>query len=499
MTIRGYTATRDDGILTIANVPIFLECQKGDAVFDKAWIKEAVKQAKLAAKDGYHPPLHIRHHEMATELNDSVRPAGFFRITKTGTITFKGEKKLAVFADLVITDPGAEYEVLAKRLPYRSVEIFDVEKPGLNSLALLDHEAPFLELPMLLIEEVVEVDVDKYGVDIVEPLRSSIFANAKTFNPWLAKNASPDDRVVACFRRGAAAVLITQETDMADQSATIDNPDTAQPAGETPAEGANLAAEGPPFERKDGGEGSDAEGAEAAAESTDPDSDGDCEQVGAVVQAIADGSISIADFAAIREAMAAQEGADPQQPQQPQQQQRPMMNSPAPAAAPGGEAMSAETKTTMTDTEATLRGRVDALEADAAARDAADKRKSDVKAAMLRLEGRPLGENFAAKLDDMHVAGGPAAFEKYVDSIVATFGALPNSGESAERFAAQTTNVPKVAMKYQGTGTDAVAKAVKFSQEWSQLSEAGATSLTEARYVELNMSKEGVTADETPQ
>lgn len=149
--MHGYSATRDaQGILTIHRVPIFVECSRDEHQFDASWISQAVNRANRAAAEGYFPPLHIRHHEAGQE----VRPAGYFKIVGTSPIQFKGAMRVAVLADLVVTDPAVQDEVLAKRLPYRSVEIFDADEPNLDSLALLDHEAPYLELPMLMVSQV---------------------------------------------------------------------------------------------------------------------------------------------------------------------------------------------------------------------------------------------------------------------------------------------------------------------------------------------------------
>ena len=150
----GYRSTRDDkGVLTVHDVPIFVECERNDVVYDETWLTAAFAKAKQAEAEGYLPPLHVRHHEPATDAANAVRAAGFFRITGLQRITFKGAAKLAVIADLIVVDPQVQAEIESMRLPYRSVEIFNVEKPAFDSLALLDHEAPFLELPMLMLAE----------------------------------------------------------------------------------------------------------------------------------------------------------------------------------------------------------------------------------------------------------------------------------------------------------------------------------------------------------
>lgn len=195
----GYSATRDGTSLVVHRVPIFVECERGEVQFDAEWINAAVAKAKQAELEGYLPPLHIRHHEASTEANDSVRACGFFRILGAERITFKGRSSLAILADLIVTDVATQDDILRMRYPYRSVEIFNVEKPAIDSLALLDHEAPFLELPMLLVREPGENGVP-----------SGTFAYQR------------DARLVAMFTRGHRADLLFREDKMADEKSEDD-------------------------------------------------------------------------------------------------------------------------------------------------------------------------------------------------------------------------------------------------------------------------------------
>jgi hypothetical protein len=176
----GYDAkTTPDGMV-IAGVPIFVECERGEHKFDADWIKAAVQHAKDRAAEGYLPPLHVRHHG-----DDGVVAAGFFRITHAAPIMFHGEERMAVFADLVLTNGVVAVDVTQKRLPWRSVEIYDAATPSIDSLALLDHEAPYLELPMLFLKSIDGVPVDARSVEV-----------------------TPNAPVAASFRRGRAMALM---------------------------------------------------------------------------------------------------------------------------------------------------------------------------------------------------------------------------------------------------------------------------------------------------
>lgn len=234
----GYHAeTTADG-LVVRGVPIFVECTRGDHEFDRDWIEQAVANAKDRAAEGYYPPLHVRHHG---EDHGSVLAAGFFRITGSGPLRFQGEERTAVFADLVITNTVVASDILGKRLPWRSVEIYDVKKPSIDSLALLDHEAPYLELPMLFISTIngrSPGEADEAGL------------------------VTPHAPVAASFRRGAGMALLFKFDPDSDKKAEADDGD-AKDAADDAGEAASAAT-----------------------------SDG----VRAVIAAIEDGTISVQDF-----------------------------------------------------------------------------------------------------------------------------------------------------------------------------------------------------------
>lgn len=461
MTSFGYRATRaEDGTLTIHHVPIFVECSRGKVDFDADWIEAAVEKAKEAEAEGYLPPLHVRHHEDGPTLTDPVRAAGFFRITGAESIQFKGKRRLAVFADLVITDPSVSMDVLAKRLPYRSVEIFDVDLPALDSLALLDHEAPYLELPMLLVA----------AVDDAKAAGQKTFRSESFENPWRSRSATLHrEPLVACFRRGQSAHLITEDP-MGTELAEKTKKKTAADKEETPngekLKGATGKAGG------DQGDGGD-DKAEKMAAGVDID---------AILKAIADGSL---DADALLKALAAtrtekdEEGED--------------TSKPAKAMVPS-EAMSHHLRKIATENE-----KLKASQRDMAARlderDKADKRAADVAIAMKRLEGRPLGAELHKELVKFHTEHGPKAFAAHVDAMVGKFAALPAFSDYAlHAFADQPdphSGESDAVYAYMEAGTEAVQKAARFSAEWRLLKDKGGTRLTEERYVELSMQRAG--------
>lgn len=475
-TVGGYRASFDNDVLTVHRVPIFCACVKkaktGDVFqFDDAWIKTAVANAMQQQRDSYHPPLHIRHHADG----GSVTAAGFFTIVGAAPITFKGTRRTAIMADLVITDPAIQAEVLAGRLPYRSVEIFNVDEPAIDSLALLDHEAPFLELPMLMVAagDQPQQRSERSGLVVREGDDAGGVVADATFG--MHYEHGPAKSVVGSFRKGQHAFqLFRDENAMNTATATgdliLNSPKTMTTFGEgivpvhlsTPAD---VKFESDDDKPKDKDKDEDMEGDTAL-------------DVSAVVKAIESGSISIADMDQILAAIQAQgTAAEPEE--EPQA---------APAAVPGAEAMKKEPDSNSVEMAA-LQGEVAALRAKDTARDTTDERVSDIATALQRLDGRPLGADLEGKLTKYHTDHGPLAFKAYVDSMAETFGVLPGTTGADSRF--QNTTVPEVAMAYQSQGTDAVAKAAQFAADWDELRSHGmASKQPQARYIELSMARD---------
>lgn len=334
-----YKAKRNsEGHLVIKGVPIFCECKRGEQSYNRKWLEKAMVAAKQSAREGYMAPLHIRHHG-----DEGVRPAGFFQITGVRDITFKGKKRAALFADLTITDPAADWEVVSARLPWRSVEIFNVDKPNIDSLALLDHDPPYLELPMLMVRvEEDEADQDQNGYP--EAVAFATFAN-----PYKRAGVDKDEPVVACFKRGTSARLFfhddenaTMDDDTDDKKPTAgDNPDpdkTNVPAGDEGKDPENFADK-PDFS---GDEGSD----DSSDSDDDSGDDGMDADVAAFCEAIKSGTISVSDMEAVKAAIIEQQStvAAPTDPQaQPAQQ--------AQAPVPGAHQMSKKNDDTDLSTQ----------------------------------------------------------------------------------------------------------------------------------------------------
>ncbi|GAG42592.1 unnamed protein product, partial [marine sediment metagenome] len=98
---------------------------------------------------------------------------------------------------------------------------------------------------------------------------------------------------------------------------------------------------------------------------------------------------------------------------------------PEPEAA-GAEAMSSKKDAAKM---VTMQAQIAALTEDKVERDAATIRKGDVDEAYARLKDRPLGANLRSKFDDYHTRFGAEAFKVHVDTLAATVGAIPSSGD----------------------------------------------------------------------
>lgn len=377
-TALGYRATREGDTLVVHDVPIFCACKRNDFEADEAWIVAAVKGAKQRAREGYLPPLHTRHHEAETARNDSVCAAGMFRVTRAEPITLGGQRRLAVIADLIITNPGTQEDVLRMRYPYRSVEIFDVDTPSIDGLALLDHEAPYLTMPLLVVSSVE----DETG--------SGDVANATFCEGDQLDVRVGADPVVAFFRRGQSARFLFRGKPMADTDITFAEDTPPQDDEET-------QADGPAFD------------------------------VGAIVSAIESGEISVRDMDAILVAIQNQSMDD----------EAPTEEPAAPAEVPG---MMREQSVDMA-TFARVQGEVEALRARSEERDQTDARRADVTEALERLRDRPLGADLEERLTSFHAAHGAEAFRDYVTAMEQAAAVPPGSEPAVNGQLAQVPEV----------------------------------------------------------
>lgn len=241
-----YRAEMRDGTLVVFDVPVFAECSKKGNNFDAKWLGDALAAAQMSEREEFFPPMHVRHHG-----SDDVIAAGFFRITRASPITLRGSQRLALFADLHFTSEHVASLVMQGKLPYRSVEIHDVGKPAINSLALLDHEAPFLRLPMLMVSTPEQA------------VTGGTFASG-----WTCEGPSETDSVAAYFSAGSKALVLFRDDPI--EVAMADGKD----------------------DKKQDGEGGD----KMEAAKVD---------VGAVCKAIASGEITLADMDAIMSAISA--------------------------------------------------------------------------------------------------------------------------------------------------------------------------------------------------
>lgn len=446
----GYTVTKHpDGKLTVHQVPIFAECFRAprqppdgsdpqfDGCFDAAWIRDAVRLAKQRHGEGYFGPLHIRHHEK-TAVGDEARPAGTFRIVGVSTIRYEGKSRLAVLADLTITDPAAQLEVMDERLPFRSVEILHPgEKPEFDSLALLDHEVPFLRLPNLRIGRVNDQTNGAPGGTFAEP--------------WSIESLAGSGPMVACSSQGTRTALLFREDPMAETKTK----DTKFGAGVTFQDG-----DKDDDEKKKKGDGEELQ------------EDGGLD-VAAIVKAITSGAISIKDFDTLEAAMAEAraQGTGEAEPE-------PV----APAAVPGGEAMKADT--TLVEQFAALKAENVQLRADVTGMQGATTRDNQVAAALKRLEGRALGD-IEGDLVAFHKDHGAPAFAKFVEHLAKHNGVAPEGAEPDKML----TDAHPEAMKFSDHGADAVEQASGFVKQWQWLSQNTRMTTPLESYVKINMEK----------
>ena len=468
----------EDGALIIHDVEIFCSCRRAGFDFNEEWVREAVSAAFQGQGERYYPPLHVRHHKDMPGTQ-APEPAGFFQVTGTKVITYKGQPRSAIMADLIVTNEYVQSEIRMGKLPYRSVEIPDIENPSIGGLALLDHEAPFLELPMLMIG----------GEDGVP--------GGTKGGEWAMQRSRDGDPVVACFSRGSEIHFLYREGPEPMTTKTKKDP-TDHKADESKEPNGIQFGDG--GDKKDDKKEGDSEGGgdkKPAKMSDDEDKKIDFKSLAKMIK---DGSIEMGDMELLLEAIQSRqsggEGDDA---------------GAGAAAAPAPGAAQAMQRDTMSEQFAAILGQNQALTARVEAMEQESIREKDVNAAMDFLSGSPLGDEskLREKLVNFHrESGGNAAlFKAFVESMKSAAPAVPtdNAAVSAS-FAAATgatsngspgMKMSKAVKRYQdGEGTENVDQAMKFSREYHELKGKGMMRMTEERYVKINMERLGVFLDE---
>ncbi len=145
-----------NGSWNVFDVPLFCahQVEMGDETLeiDKAWMTAAVQKADRRYREDYYlPPMHVNHHGTGRE----VRAAGFYRLKTVRKVPYEGKLVWTVFGDLIHVPENEYEEIRGGRLPYRSVEIFDLKAEEIDSLALMADEVPFFRLPLTTIGEEV--------------------------------------------------------------------------------------------------------------------------------------------------------------------------------------------------------------------------------------------------------------------------------------------------------------------------------------------------------
>lgn len=432
----GFRATKTDTATIFHRVPIFAECERGDFTADAKWIQQAVKEAKLGERSGHLPPLHAQHHDPHGDpaVDAQVRSVGVFKILEAAPMTFKGRRVTAIYADLIVTDEYFADELARMRYPYRSVEIFNPDgPPKINGLALLDHEAPYLELPMLFANEVED--------------RTTGVASATI---QLNYASDPTSLMLGSLRRGKREILLFRfDPDEVDTMATKTK-DEKTKTDDQVDEVTGKAGEGAENFGDDEKKGESGDGDDENMEDGPKD-------VGSIVKMIESGEIPVKDLDAIIAAIQAQKGeADAEEPDE----------TPAPAPAPGAEIMKDKnTAKLMARQEA----RIVALQARLDDRDNQDREKADVDAAMARLSGRPLGANLRDRLVAFHkkAKGDSELFKVFVDELAKSNGVPPEDGGATDFE--NHPNTPKAAMKFSALGHEAVDHASRLSREYDNI------------------------------
>ncbi len=150
---RTYDAVLDpDGVrVRVQRVPVFAVTREEDGrdERDAEWLRQALSIYEARAAGGYMPPMHFKHHGSVT----TTEPAGHFELREVceGEVN-PGDVRSVLLGDLVFKDRPT-YERWKRDFQHRSVEISPDYPNEINSLALLDDEAPYFRFPIPKVRE----------------------------------------------------------------------------------------------------------------------------------------------------------------------------------------------------------------------------------------------------------------------------------------------------------------------------------------------------------
>ena len=145
MTYR--VSKQDNGLFTIHDVGIFVECERGGVKYDKAWLDDATAIAKAEENHGYRPPAFIRHNDIDTSKlfsKGDEEADGRLANFRRQKVRSRGAECEGIVVDLTDVTEETKNRVISHRLPGRSIEaILPATRRRIDGLALLGRTPPY--------------------------------------------------------------------------------------------------------------------------------------------------------------------------------------------------------------------------------------------------------------------------------------------------------------------------------------------------------------------
>jgi len=218
-----YRATDNgDGTFEIHDVPIFGPLPEGviAANPNPTVGRPWMEKAVLRAQQRLAEGYKAPAHIRHTTDTSPPERIGFVIPRRVGELTYEGKKIPAIFADLSRV-PALYVERFQRgELPYRSVEVADWNDPEIRALAILQEKVPFFRFPVI------------EGLDVVSA--AEVAANVARFD------AGP---VVACFSHAAGRSVLAR---FADEDVPAKDDEKPEPAKQDDAAALDESAEGEP-------------------------------------------------------------------------------------------------------------------------------------------------------------------------------------------------------------------------------------------------------------
>lgn len=133
---------QSNGLVTLHDVAIFAECERGGKKFDAQWMDRVAKNHQIEERNGIRSPIFVKHNGDVPKSEE--RAEGLLSNFRRAKVAVGSEQKEGLVTDLTDLSPEVADDIVSNRLCARSIEtISPMSRFKIDGLALLGRTAPF--------------------------------------------------------------------------------------------------------------------------------------------------------------------------------------------------------------------------------------------------------------------------------------------------------------------------------------------------------------------